>query len=355
MFFLPGDSMLPKRYRTVFFLFGLIGANAVLSGADRYEVAGGSFKAMREIAAPEESVRGIKPTILVTSFLHEGLISLDEKPDPLSANHGKTVLVLNKRKKPVPFRVLQLGPGDYCRLAIQLEERTTGYLIYYGTDTPKQLEVPAWSCEDGLLMETRRFQHCNTDDCDSVRKAFEQAVPIGADYVETVLERGDPVTAKRHIETAEKRIGQSGRSKHRSVVLRVRGDYLATIGEGEAAREVYREAMRAFVSDERDAERAALEGSASRRCEGYIKMEHFERALEILRHWQREYPGAALEGFITFLAAEYREKYVTLMRRPGWPSGWLRSIPTRLMPPQSFLPPLVQNLPPVTCRPHGLT
>ncbi len=169
-------------------------ATAVLA-ADSYEIAGGSFKAMREINVPSAA---LKCPVLVTAFLHEGLIDLDSKTDPCAENAGKTVIVVDKKKKVVPFRVLQLGPGDFCRIAIQAEEKNNEYTVYYGcAGAVTPIDVPPWTSNVGLLMETRRFVNCDMDKADSVREAFRKGVPIGADYVDTVYHGYNPMVMKQ--------------------------------------------------------------------------------------------------------------------------------------------------------------
>jgi outer membrane protein assembly factor BamD (BamD/ComL family) len=181
----------------VLFLFGQTMLTAAILSAQTYDVAGGSYVAMREIDAPSG-----KP-IIVTQFLHQGLINLVTKnADPRTENAGKTMLVTTKTKKPVPFKILQLGPGDFCRLAIQNEEKTGAYLIYYGLPagkSPNNVSVPAWTSDVGLLMETRKIEtHFSMDDVESVKKAFEQSKKtIGADFVKNVYHGYNPFTIQR--------------------------------------------------------------------------------------------------------------------------------------------------------------
>jgi len=176
----------------VLFLFG-----QTMVRAQSYDIAGGSYLAMREI----DALSG-KP-ITVTQFLHQGLINLAPKnADPLTENAGKTVMVTTRSKKPVPFKILQLGPGDFCRLAIQTEEKTGSYTVYYGVPagkTPNNVPVPAWTNDAGLLMETRNIEsHFSMDDFEAVKKAFEQSKkPIGADYVKNVYHGYNPFTLRR--------------------------------------------------------------------------------------------------------------------------------------------------------------
>lgn len=182
-------------FRPLFFLALNILATTSYS-AESYSVSGGSFRAMREIDGPSGK------TIYVTQFMHQGLISLAPKGiDPRTANEGKTVLVTTKGKKPVPFKILQLGPGDFCRLAIQTEGKTTSYIVYYGLPEgkgPNDVNVPAWTAEGGLLLETRRTDRpFSMDNLDSLKQAFEKSAPIGAGYVGTVSHGFNPWSLRR--------------------------------------------------------------------------------------------------------------------------------------------------------------
>ncbi|MDR2117903.1 MAG: PKD domain-containing protein [Planctomycetaceae bacterium] len=165
--------------------------------AQSYDIAGGSYLAMREVDAPSGK------NVVVAEFLHQGLISLAPKNiDPRIENTGKTVLVTTRSKKTVPFKILQLGPGDFCRLAIQTEEKNNSYNIYYGVPAdkpPNNVQVPAWTNTDGLLMETRYPEnHFNMDDFEAVKKAFELSKkPIGANYVKNVHHGYNPFTLRR--------------------------------------------------------------------------------------------------------------------------------------------------------------
>ncbi|MDR2441581.1 MAG: outer membrane protein assembly factor BamD [Planctomycetaceae bacterium] len=181
--------------RSLFFVLFLFTQTIVT--AQSYNIAGGFYLAVREVDAPSGK------TVIVTQFLHQGLINLVSKNiDSRVENAGKTVLVTTRSKKPVPFKILQLGPGDFCRLAIQTEEKTSSYNIYYGLPadkSPNNIQVPTWTNTDGLLMETRHPEsHFNMDNFEAVKKAFEQSKkPIGADYVKNVHHGYNPFTFRR--------------------------------------------------------------------------------------------------------------------------------------------------------------
>ncbi len=120
-------------------------------------------------------------TVVVTEFFHHGEI----RPD------GRNVLVIAQNKELVPLRVLQVGPGDFCRLAFQTVAGQSAYEILYGGNPPTE-KPPPWSCRDGLLLETRQFKACDLHSLDSLREAFDKAPPIGADYVEGVFHSYNP-------------------------------------------------------------------------------------------------------------------------------------------------------------------
>ena len=172
---------------------------SLLAAADSYDVGGGSYRAMREVDVPS----GAKPVILVTQFLHQGLINLVTRGvDPREENAGKTVLVTTKAKKIVPFRILQFGPGDFCRIAIQLDDRASSYTIYYGVPTGKQpnpdVQLAPWTTDVGLLLETRAVERAfGMETAEQLKLGFEQARPIGANYVSQVMHGFNPMTVRR--------------------------------------------------------------------------------------------------------------------------------------------------------------
>ncbi len=148
-----------------------------LALAQSFRRGGAEFNAVRSVTVPA----GKPYTIVVSEFFHHGEI----RPD------GRNVVVAAGNKELVPMRILQLGPGDVCRLAFQTVAGQSEYDIFYGGDPPTE-KTPPWSCRDGLLLETRTFTSCNLNSLDSVRGAFDKAAPIGADYVDGVFHRYNP-------------------------------------------------------------------------------------------------------------------------------------------------------------------
>ncbi|MFZ1936800.1 MAG: PKD domain-containing protein [Thermoguttaceae bacterium] len=150
--------------------------------AQSFRVAGTELNAVRPVKLPE----GENYTIVVVEFLHHGEIRGD----------GRNVVVAARNKELAPFRILQLGPGDFCRLAFQTVKGHSEYHIFYGGEPPREASPP-WTCRDGLLLETRQLRPCDFNDLESLRKAFDAATPIGADYVQTVFHGTNPFSLKQ--------------------------------------------------------------------------------------------------------------------------------------------------------------
>ncbi len=146
-----------------------------------FRQAGTTFNAMRPVTIPD----GKAYSIVVAEFLHHGEIRDD----------GRNLVVATRRDGPVPSRVLQLGPGDFCRVAWQTVSRQTAYEIYYGGQPPPQAAAP-WTCRDGLLLETRKYRQCDLNHLDSVRAAFDASTPLGSDYVDAVHHSRNPFSLK---------------------------------------------------------------------------------------------------------------------------------------------------------------
>jgi TolA-binding protein len=149
--------------------------------AQSFERGGGEFNALREVIVPSDR----KLSVAVVEFLHHGQIASD----------GKNVLVSTKDEHPVASRILQLGPGDFCRLAFETVRGQKYYEVLYGGPGAKEA-APAWTNNDGLLLETRTYQDCNLNRFESVRDAFGASSRIGSDYVPSVLHANNPFAAK---------------------------------------------------------------------------------------------------------------------------------------------------------------
>ena len=145
---------------------------------------GVEFNALRLITVPAGKSVGI----VVSEFFHHGEVSAK----------GGNVLVYGVRtQQPVSTRVLQVGPGDLCRVAFQASGSQHGYeILYGGPDLPAGLNPP-WTSKEGLLLETREYTRCDLSSADAVREAFDKARPIGADYVEGVFQSYNPCTLEQ--------------------------------------------------------------------------------------------------------------------------------------------------------------
>lgn len=160
----------------------VVATSAILScfntvEAQSFRHGGAEFNAVRSVVASNE--KGY--SVVVTEFLAHGEL----RPD------GRNLWVAARNREAVPFRVLQIGPGDFCRAAFQTVEGQSIYDVFYGGE-PLQGDPPAWTSRDGLLLETRKFRQCNLRSLDSVRAAFEAAEPIGADFVDGVFHADNP-------------------------------------------------------------------------------------------------------------------------------------------------------------------
>lgn len=147
------------------------------SPGQNFRRAGQEFAFLRPIELPG----GTGGTIGVVEFYHHGQI------DP----QGRNVIVAAGNDL-VPVRILQLGPGDFCRLAFQVTSARSPYEILYGGPALPDDRRPTWTSEDGLLLEVREYRDCNLNSFESVKAAFESSRPLGADYVSGVFHAGHP-------------------------------------------------------------------------------------------------------------------------------------------------------------------
>ncbi len=73
---------------------------------------------------------------------------------------GGNLVVQDGRHNLVPWRILQLGPGDFSRIAFQTVPKQHLYKIYYGGKAEPE-KPPAWTDRAGLLLETRHWTNCD--------------------------------------------------------------------------------------------------------------------------------------------------------------------------------------------------
>jgi len=157
---------------------------AVLTGGTCNECQGQNFRrAGQEFSflRPVEVTSGPGGSVAVVEFYHHGQIDAQ----------GKNVVVAAGNDL-APVRILQLGPGDFCRLAFQITSARSPFEILYGGPPLPDDRRPAWTSEDGLLWEVREYRDCNLNSFDAVKAAFESSKTIGADYVSGVFQAGHP-------------------------------------------------------------------------------------------------------------------------------------------------------------------
>ena len=124
---------------------------------------------------------GALPAIVMTEFFTQGALTPG----------GTNLAVHDNRNSPVPWKVLQAGPGDYCRIAFQTVPKERAYRIYYGGKA-KTEKSESWAGSTGLMLETRHWQNCNLNYLDSLRDAWKSAEPYGKAYVPGVFHRYNP-------------------------------------------------------------------------------------------------------------------------------------------------------------------
>jgi len=85
----------------------------------------------------------------------------------------------------VKHRVLQIGPGDLLRVAFEAIPDVDRYYVYFGN--PKAEKREPLRIQRGLLLEVRLGEGgSQPGKLDQVRKAWNDAEPVGADFVPNV-------------------------------------------------------------------------------------------------------------------------------------------------------------------------
>ena len=130
----------------------------------------------RVVEVKAEGGRPSANDVAVCAFFTGGLA----KPD------ASDVRVAAGGRQLVNFRLLQVGPGDFVRLALETTGGESRYYVYYGN--PKA-EAPAkpWEPPRGVLLETRRWPGGPPPDkLARLQAAWNKAAPLGADFVSHV-------------------------------------------------------------------------------------------------------------------------------------------------------------------------
>jgi TolA-binding protein len=146
--------------------------------AQEFWGAGHTFTCVRKVVLPPRSGN---PHVIVTEFFTYGEL----RPD------GSNLAVYDHLDQLVPWRLLQVGPGDFCRVAFQRTPPKTVYKVYYGGKPPPE-RPRRWTAPTGLLLETCRWKRCDLNSLGSVREAVGSSEVVGRDYVPTVFHRHNP-------------------------------------------------------------------------------------------------------------------------------------------------------------------
>ncbi len=114
---------------------------------------------------------------------------VDLPTDTRLADDGRDLRVATSAGRPIPFRILQIGPGSSVRVAFEAQPGRKEYGIYYGhpkADPPG--EELALDIRRGLLLETRTFAGGNIQSEKGVRNAFKRAdIAQGGNFVPNVF------------------------------------------------------------------------------------------------------------------------------------------------------------------------
>lgn len=179
----PSHSRMNHFFRlaqaTIFCAVGVLlcaRGSSVFAQRDRWNDDSFDYRRTVEIPAAAEH-----PTVIVADFFAHGQL----RP-------GGENLIVYGHNEVVPTRVLQEGPGDYCRIAFKTLANVPKYHIYYGGDKSPSVKRPAWTLKNGLLLETHAWQDCNLNSLPSIRDAFTRSNRIGSDFVERVFHRHNP-------------------------------------------------------------------------------------------------------------------------------------------------------------------
>jgi tetratricopeptide (TPR) repeat protein len=122
-----------------------------------------------------EGGRPLGNEVAVAAFYTGGLA----KPD------ASDVRVTTGARAFVNHRILQVGPGDFVRLAFEAAPNESRYYIYYGN--PKAEAPKPWEPPRGVLLEVRRWPGDPAPDRFArLQAAWNKAKPLGADFVSHV-------------------------------------------------------------------------------------------------------------------------------------------------------------------------
>ena len=128
----------------------------------------------RVVEAKVQATKAAGSEAAVCTFFHGGLAKSD----------GSDIRVAVRGRQLVGHRVIQMGPGDLCRVAFAANKDDTRYYIYYGN--PKAPAPEPWEAQRGLLLEVRRWPGGRAESMNQVQADWAKARPLGADFVNRI-------------------------------------------------------------------------------------------------------------------------------------------------------------------------
>ena len=104
---------------------------------------------------------------------------------------GSDLRVLAARRE-LPYRILQLGPGDQLTVAFPLTPSQTTYFFYFGNPAA-HAPAESFDLKAGLLLEVRTLQGGKPSNLNNVREMFSRARHVqGAGFVDNVFSGFNP-------------------------------------------------------------------------------------------------------------------------------------------------------------------
>lgn len=144
---------------------------AATSAADQAPWLEGEWPIRRVVDVKVERATYPGDEATVCTFYSGGMIQAD----------GSDIRVAVQGRRLVPHRVLQIGPGDFARVAFAAAPGLERYYVYYGN--PKAERPEPWELKRGVLLEARKWSGGSLDRLADVRQVWDKAAPLGADLV----------------------------------------------------------------------------------------------------------------------------------------------------------------------------
>jgi len=160
------------HYVGTFWLSALVVTTlAATSAADQAPWLGVEWPIRRVVDVKVERADHPGDKVVVCAFYSGGMIQAD----------GSDIRVAVRGRRLVPHRVLQIGPGDFVRVAFAATPDAERYYVYYGN--PKAGRPEPWELNRGVLLEARKWPGGSLDRLADVRQVWDKATPVGADLV----------------------------------------------------------------------------------------------------------------------------------------------------------------------------